>query len=148
MMSHWFGVSPHILLSLATWKLLNRGNFELQSPWGYLGLSSGSDSKESVCKAGNLYMIPGSRRSPREGNSNPLQYSCLEHSVGREAWWIHGVAKSWTWLSDKYTHKYVESSKNNINEFIYKAETDPQTYKNQLMVTKGKRIWSNKLEKY
>ena len=40
MMSHWFGVSPHILLSLATWKLLNRRNFELQSPWGYLGLSS------------------------------------------------------------------------------------------------------------
>ena len=37
-----------------------------------------------------------------EGNSNPLQYSCLENSVDREAWWaaVHGVAQSRTQLSD------------------------------------------------
>ena len=37
-----------------------------------------------------------------EGNGNPLQYSCLENPVGRGAWWaaVHGVAKSWTQLSD------------------------------------------------
>ena len=39
---------------------------------------------------------------PQRGNDNPLQYSCLENSMDRGAWWatIHGIAKSWTWLSD------------------------------------------------
>ena len=42
-------------------------------------------------------LIPGSGRSPGEGNGNPLQYSCLENSMDRGAWWatVHGVAKSW-----------------------------------------------------
>ena len=46
--------------------------------------------------------IPGSGRSPGEGNGNPLQYSCLENPKDRGAWQaiVHGVAKSWTWLSD------------------------------------------------
>ena len=37
-----------------------------------------------------------------EGNGTPLQYSCLENSMGRGAWWaaVHGVAKSWTGLSE------------------------------------------------
>ena len=44
----------------------------------------------------------GSGRSPGEGNGNPLQYSCLENSTNRGAWQgtIHGVTKSWTWLSN------------------------------------------------
>ena len=42
--------------------------------------------------------IPGSGRSPGEGKGYPLQFSCLENPIGREAWWatIHGVAKSQT----------------------------------------------------
>jgi len=46
--------------------------------------------------AGDLGSIPGSGRSPREGNGNPLQYFCLENSLDRGAWWatVHGVAKS------------------------------------------------------
>ena len=46
--------------------------------------------------------IPGSGRSPREGNGNPLQYSCLENPMDRGAWQasIHGVAKSPTQLSE------------------------------------------------
>ena len=45
--------------------------------------------------------IPGSGRPPVGGNGNPLQYSCLENSMDREAWWatFHGVTKSWTQLS-------------------------------------------------
>ena len=41
-------------------------------------------------------LIPGSGRSPGEGNGNPLQYSCLGNSMDRGAWWttVHGVAKS------------------------------------------------------
>ena len=47
-------------------------------------------------------LIPESGRSPGEGNSNPLQYSCLENPMGGGAWQavVHGVAKSWTRLSD------------------------------------------------
>ena len=39
---------------------------------------------------------PGLGRSPGEGHSNPLQYSCLENPLDREAWWVHRVAKSQT----------------------------------------------------
>ena len=41
-------------------------------------------------------LIPGLKKSPGEGNDNPLQYSCLENSMDREAWWatVHGVTKS------------------------------------------------------
>ena len=46
------------------------------------------------------------RRSLGEGNVNPLQYSCLENRMDRGAWQatVHGVAKSWTWLSSKAQH--------------------------------------------
>ena len=43
----------------------------------------GSDGKATVCNVGDLGSIPGSGRSPREGNGNPLQYSCLENSMDR-----------------------------------------------------------------
>ena len=57
-----------------------------------IGLPGGSDSKESACSAGDLGLIPGSRSSPGEGNGYLLQYSCLENSMDREAWWaiVHG----------------------------------------------------------
>ena len=49
-------------------------------------LPGGSDDKESACNAGDLGLIPGSGRSLGEGNGNPLQYSCLEKPMDREAW--------------------------------------------------------------
>ena len=56
----------------------------------------GSASKASANNAGDPVSIPGLGRSPGEGNGNPLQYSCLEDSMSRGAWWalVHGVAKS------------------------------------------------------
>ena len=47
-------------------------------------------------------LIPGLGKSPREGNGNPLQYSCLENYMDKEAWWasIHGVTKSQKRLCD------------------------------------------------
>ena len=54
--------------------------------------------KAPVCNVGDPSSIPGSGRSPREGNGNPLQYSCLENSMGRGAWQatVLGVAESYT----------------------------------------------------
>ena len=51
--------------------------------------------QESACNAGDLDSIPGSWRSPGEGNGNPLQFSCLENLMDRGAWWapVHGVAR-------------------------------------------------------
>ena len=59
---------------------------------------SGSFGKESACNTGDLGSIPGLGRSPGEGNSNPLQYSCLENTMGRGTWWAtaHGITKSQT----------------------------------------------------
>ena len=64
--------------------------------------NGGSDGKASAYNAGDLGSIPGLGRSPGEGNGNPLQYSCLENPMDGGAWWatVHGVAKSWTRLSD------------------------------------------------
>ena len=58
--------------------------------------------KESACSAGDLGSIPGSGRYPGEGNGKPLQYSCLENPMDREAWWaaVHGIAKSRAQLRD------------------------------------------------
>ena len=54
------------------------------------------------CNEGNVGSIPGSGRSPGEANGSPLQYSCLENSIDREASGVtvHRVAKSQTRLSD------------------------------------------------
>ena len=52
-----------------------------------MGFPGGSEVKASACNAGDLGSIPGSGRSPREGNGNPLQYSCLENPMDGGAWW-------------------------------------------------------------
>ena len=56
--------------------------------------------KNLPASAGEAVSIPGSGRSPREGNGNSLQYSCLENPMDNGAWraTVHGVAKSWTRL--------------------------------------------------
>ena len=51
-----------------------------------LGLPWWLSGKESAPNAGDLGSIPGSGRSPGEGNDNPLQYSCLENPMDRGAW--------------------------------------------------------------
>ena len=67
-----------------------------------MGFPGGSDSRDSACNTGDPGSIPGLGRSPGEGNVNPLQHSCLQNSLCREAFQatIHGVAKSRTRLSD------------------------------------------------
>ena len=60
-----------------------------------MGFPYSSVGKESACNAGDLSLIPGSGRSPGEGNGNPLQCPCLENPMDRGAWQatVHGVAR-------------------------------------------------------
>ena len=80
---------------------------EMATPFQYLlGFPCGSAGKESACDVGDLGLIPGLRRSPGEGKGYPLQYSGLENS--RDCI-VHGVAKSWTGLSDFHFHLFQGS---------------------------------------
>ena len=68
--------------------------------FSFMGCPGGSDGKESVCNAGNPGSVPESGRSLGEGNGYPLQYSCLENAMDRDAWQatVHRVALSRTRL--------------------------------------------------
>ena len=70
---------PAVLLGKPLWE---------NKDWQFytMGFRGGSEGKESACNAGDLGSIPGSGRSLGEGNGNPLQYSCLENPMDREAW--------------------------------------------------------------
>ena len=61
-----------------------------------MGFPGGSDGKEPACNAGDPGSIPGSGRSPGEGNGFPCQYSCLENSMDRGAWQatVYGITES------------------------------------------------------
>ena len=74
------------------------------------GFPGGSKVKASAWNVGDPGSIPGSGRSPGEGNGNPLQYSCLKNLMEGGAWkaTVHGVAKSWTRLSD-FTFTFMRS---------------------------------------
>ena len=61
--------------------------------WSSKGFPGGSAVKNPPGNAGDMGSIPGSGRSPREENGNPLQYSSLEKPMDRGAWWatVHGI---------------------------------------------------------
>ena len=65
------------------------------SDWGFPGGTVVKNLPGNEGDAKDAGLIPGLARSPEGGNSNPLQYSCLENSMDRGAWWAtaHGVAK-------------------------------------------------------
>ena len=68
-------------------------------PGGEISFPGGAVVKNPPANAGDTGSIPGSGRSPRVGNGNPLQYPCLENSMDRRAWQatqFMGVSKSWT----------------------------------------------------
>ena len=70
------------------------------------GLPGGS---ESACNAEDTGLIPGQGRSPGKGNGYPLQYSSLENSMDRGAWWatVHGVTKSQTRPSNQHFYFFT-----------------------------------------
>ena len=78
-----------------------------------MGFLGGTVVKYPPANAGDtkdMGLVPGLGRSPRVGNLNPLQYSCLENSMDRGDWWatVHGLAKSQTQLST-HTHTHTHS---------------------------------------
>ena len=75
-------------------------------PVDHMDFLGGSDGIESACNAGDPCSILGSGGYPGEGNGYPFQYSCLENSIDRGAWWatLHKVANCWTQLSDSHFH--------------------------------------------
>ena len=73
-----------------------------------MGFPGGASGKESACNAGDLDSIPGSGRSPGEGNGNPFQYSCLENPRDIGSWQaaFHSVAKRRTLLKQLSMHAF------------------------------------------
>ena len=92
-----------------------------------MGFPCSSVSKESACNSGDLGLIPGLGRSPREGKGNPLQYSCLENSMDRGAWrtTVHGVTRVRHDLATKPPPSYP-----GLSEWVQGVHKDP---------SKGKR---------
>ena len=89
------------LLVITKYPISESISFHLH-PITHTAFPGSSAGKESSHNAGDLNLIPGSRRSPGEGNGYPLQYSCLENSMDRGAWQTsaHAGTKSLTQLSD------------------------------------------------
>ena len=75
-----------LLKSILKMHLTPSSKYQLQVSVNIRSFPGGSDSKASAYNAGDPGSIPGSRRSPGEGNGNPLQYSCLENPMGGGAW--------------------------------------------------------------
>ena len=96
-----------------------------------LGFSHSSVGKESACNSGDPGLIPGSERSPGEGNGNPLQYSCLENPMDRGAWraTVHEVARVRHDLATKPPTTILEiygiSAKNSVFGILVNCFSQP-----------------------
>ena len=70
-----------------------------ESTYQYSIFPGGAEGKESACNAGDPSLILGSGRCPREGTGYPLQYTCLENSIDRVAWWA--IVYKWKRVGNK-----------------------------------------------
>ena len=87
------------------------------------GFPDDSDGKVSTCNSGDPGSIPGLGRSPGEWNGYPLQYSSLENSMDRGAWWAttHWVTKNWILLSDYHTYTLYDKYTYNMLDTVPKS---------------------------
>ena len=125
----WYFTSP---LSYF-WKSLPKNTWKICTTMGFPG---GSAGKESACNAGDLGSIPGLRRSPEEGKSYPLQYSGLENSMDST---VHGVAKSWTQMSD---FRFMYHNKSIMPDFLLKDWLDLSLASSQRFSITDEDIWN------
>ena len=82
--------------------------------------------KNLPTNAGDMGLIPGSGRSPGEGNGNPLQYYCLENPMDRGAWQavVHGVAKEPVRTQELNNHNNNNNNRISVSSFsLYFSET-------------------------
>ena len=96
-----------------------------------IGLPWWLSSEESACNAGDSGSIPGSGRSSGEGNGYPFQYSYLENFMYRGSLWtaVHGVTKSWTWLSDNtFTSLSCSTKSDKVIEVYLKWGAKPKAW--------------------
>ena len=91
----------------------------------------GSDSEESAYNAGDLGSTPGLSRSPREGNGNPLQDSCLENPMDRGAWQAQcmGSQTVWhNWMTNTFTSRVYVCLEGTIHLLLIKMELSYALY--------------------
>ena len=108
------------------WRDLQNGSKEFSSTFSLRYLVSGvggSVLKNLPANARDTGSIPGSGRSPGVVNGNALQYSYLENSMDRAAWWVmvHEVTKSWTWVGARarahtHTHTHTHKPQDRFNQ--------------------------------
>ena len=79
-----------------------------------MGFPSGSEVKASACNVGDLGSIPGSGRSPGEGNGNPLQYSSLENPMVEEPGGLQSTGRK----ESDMTEKFCMHSKQDISSIL------------------------------
>ena len=95
-----------------------------------------SVSKSSACNAGDPGLIPGSGRTPREGNGNLLQYTCLKNPMDRGAWQatVHGVAR--------VRHDWQLNHHHHQASFLFSLPLMPRTLHNKLLLHINIRVHS------
>ena len=79
-------VVKHYIKSFNHYYNMDKSDYIKLDFWSILGFPGNSNGKVSACNEGVLGLIPGSGRSPGEGNGKLLQYSCLENSLDRGDW--------------------------------------------------------------
>ena len=122
---------------MTIWFVFCRANTQVQNSWIIMlvsGFSDSSGGKESTCSAGDMGvagLILGSVRSPGGVNGDPLQYSCLENSMDRGAWWaaVHVVTKNQA--------KHMAQCKLDIQDFKKLPNCFPNHFTFPLVVYKG-----------
>ena len=106
---YWLSQWDKMVVGRWGWGRECTGNDYFCMPTYLLGFPSGSVVKDLPANVGHVGLIPGSGRSPGEGNGLPLQYSCLGNPMDRGAWQatVHRVTMSQTGLSNQTTATYL-----------------------------------------
>ena len=115
-----------------------------------MGFLGGSDGTESACTVGDRGSIPGSGRCLGEGNSNSLQYSCLENSMDRGAWWatVHGVTENQKQVSELALSLFPDLSSKQISSnfrFFFQQKKKKELWS---ILNFEKRLTENRMLKF
>ena len=115
---------PNVLTSLSC--LLSESNLT----WYAIISTLGKEPPASAGVIRDAGLIPGSGRSPGEGNGNPLQDFCLENPMAREVWWatVHRITKSQAQLSDwTHTHTHTHTQTHLIHLTVHTTKVGRNT---------------------